>query len=347
MSIYRRKDSPSWWIKLPPIPGEGGKSLQVSAGTADKRKAQEFHDRLKAARWEQSKLGAKPRRSWQEAVVRFLEETVEKRCHGDDKARFVWLDAELGGKYLDQIDRDVIDRIKAQRAKIATKATANRYLSLIRRVLRKAALEWEWLDKVPNIRLFQEGGGRVRALTFDDFLRLYRELPAHLADMALFSVATGLRQSNVKGLRWTNVNLDLRHAWVQAEEHKNGKPHAVPLNDTAMAVLLKRQGQHSSHVFTYEGKPIIQVSTKAWRNALERAGIDDFRWHDLRHTFATWHRQAGTPTHELQRLGGWKTLAMVERYAHIAPEGLQKAASRLDNVLGYAMATPEILGADR
>ena len=58
----------------------------------------------------------------------------------------------------------------------------------------------------------------------------------------------------------------------------------------------------------------------------ELAGIDDFRWHDLRHTFATWHRQAGTPTHELQKLGGWKTLSMVERYAHIAPEGLQAAA---------------------
>ena len=66
------------------------------------------------------------------------------------------------------------------------------------------------------------------------------------------------------------------------------------------------------------------------------AGIDDFRWHDLRHTFATWHRQAGTPTHELQRLGSWKTGAMVERYAHVAPEALQGAALRLDAFFGYA-----------
>ncbi len=90
---------------------------------------------------------------------------------------------------------------------------------------------------------------------------------------------------------------------------------------------------HPTQVFTYEGRPIVQVNTKAWRAALKRAGIEDFRWHDLRHTFATWHRQAGTPTHELQRLGGWRTLEMVERYAHVAPEGLQVAASRLDNVL--------------
>ena len=73
---------------------------------------------------------------------------------------------------------------------------------------------------------------------------------------------------------------------------------------------------------------------------MERSGIADFRWHDLRHPFATWHRQAGTPTHELQRLGGWKTGAMVERYAHVAPEALQGAAARLHAMAGCAPATP-------
>jgi integrase len=108
-----------------------------------------------------------------------------------------------------------------------------------------------------------------------------------------------------------------------------------------MNVLQHQIGKHPRYVFTYQGHHVVNVSTKAWTNALERAGIADFRWHDLRHTFATWHRQAGTPTHELQRLGGWKTLSMVERYAHVAPEGLQLAASRLDNALeSYVMATP-------
>jgi integrase len=81
--------------------------------------------------------------------------------------------------------------------------------------------------------------------------------------------------------------------------------------------------------------------TKAFKAALQRAGVEDFHWHDLRHTFATWHRQAGTPTHALQRLGGWKTGHMVERYAHIAPEGLQAAANRLDSFGGYEPSTPE------
>ena len=81
--------------------------------------------------------------------------------------------------------------------------------------------------------------------------------------------------------------------------------------------------------------------TKAFKAALDRAGIEDFTGTILRHTFA-WHRQAGTPTHELQKIGGWKTGAMVERYAHIAPEGLQDAANRLDAFGGYVAATPEV-----
>jgi integrase len=83
------------------------------------------------------------------------------------------------------------------------------------------------------------------------------------------------------------------------------------------------------------------------RHGLQRAGIADFRWHDLRHTFATWHRQAGTPTHELQRLGGWKTGGMVERYAHVAPEALQSAANRLDALGGYVLATLKQKGSAR
>ena len=110
----------------------------------------------------------------------------------------------------------------------------------------------------------------------------------------------------------------------------------------ALKVLGKQIGKHPTRVFTYLGEPVTNVYTKAFKAALKRAGIEDFKWHDLRHTFATWHRQAGTPTHELQRLEGWKTGAMVERYAHVAPEALQGAANRLDAFSGYVLATPEI-----
>jgi len=340
MSLYRRKDSPSWWVKLPPIRGES-KPLQTSTGTADKRQAQQVHDKLAAARWEQERLGLKVRHSWQEAVVRWLLETKHKATHESDKAKLRWLDSYLGGKYLDEIDRTLVDRIKFDREKIASAGTTNRYLALIRSILRRACGEWEWIDRVPKFNLFREAEGRVRSLSPQEFQRLRRELPEHLADMALFSVATGLRQANVKNLEWQYVDIDRMHLWIPGSKHKNGKPHSVPLNEMALSVLRKLRGKHATRVFTFRGEPIVQVSTRAWRQALERAGIADFRWHDLRHTFATWHRQAGTPTHELQRLGGWKTGAMVERYAHVAPEALQGAAARLDAMTGYVSATPE------
>ena len=89
-----------------------------------------------------------------------------------------------------------------------------------------------------------------------------------------------------------------------------------------MVLVQKQLGKHVTHVFSYKGKPIIQVSTKAWYAALERADIRDFRWHDLRHTWASWHVQNGTPLFALQELGGWESAEMVRRYAHLAADHL-------------------------
>jgi len=104
--------------------------------------------------------------------------------------------------------------------------------------------------------------------------------------------------------------------------------------------LQRKLGKHPTNVFAYLGISLKVANIRAWGLALKRAGITDFRWHDLRHTWATWQRQAGTPTHELQRLGGWRTGAMVERYAHLAPDHLAIAAGRLDSKFeGYDLAT--------
>lgn len=80
------------------------------------------------------------------------------------------------------------------------------------------------------------------------------------------------------------------------------------------------------------------VNTKAWKAALLRAGIADFRWHDLRHTWASWHVQAGTPVYELQELGGWASSEMVRKYAHLAPGQLAVAAARIE-AIGTKVAT--------
>lgn len=120
--------------------------------------------------------------------------------------------------------------------------------------------------------------------------------------------------------------------WVQPEDSKNGDYISVPLSAQAMEVLQRQKGKHPVRVFTYKGKPIVNANTRAWKQALKRAGIEDFRWHDLRHTWASWHRMHGTPTHELKQLGGWKSNEMVERYAHLSPEHLSAAAARLDSI---------------
>ena len=336
MSLYKRKDSSFWWLKIT----IGGRTIQRSTGTEDKTKAQEYHDTLKVQLWQQERLGVKPERTWREAVVRWLNETSDKATHLEDKRKLAWMHQYLGELTLNQINQDVIDQIRSVKIKEASKATTNRYLALIRSILIRSRDEWEWIDKAPKIRLFKELNSRERSLTLDQVKCLMVELPEHQRETVMFALATGLRQRNVLELEWSQVNFELRHAWVRATHSKNGRPIAVPLNETAINVLQRQIGKHGIRVFTYAGKPLKAANTRAWVNALVRAGIEDFRWHDLRHTWATWQRQAGTPTHELQRLGGWRTGAMVERYAHLAPDHLATAAKRLDGVFdGYDLAT--------
>ena len=338
MSLYKRTDSPRWWVKI----SHGGRTIQRSTGTADKAQAQEYHDKLKASLWEQQRLGVKPRRAWKEAVVRWLAETSDKATHDGDIKKLRWLDTFLGKLMLDEITLDVIDRVKSERLKTVSKSTVNRYLAVVRSILLRARDEWEWIEKAPKVKLFREPPGRERSITVEQAEALLRELPAHQRDVVLFTLATGLRQSNVLKLEWSHVNLESGHAWVDADQSKNRRPIAVPLNSKAVEVLRRQVGKHAVRVFTYAGRPLDRANTHAWQRALKRAGIENFRWHDLRHTWATWHRQSGTPTHELQRLGGWRTSVMVERYAHLAPDHLATAANRLDSMLGgYDLATLE------
>jgi len=340
MSLYKRKDSPYWWIKLI----HNGQKIQRSTGTANKRQAQEYHDRLKVQFWEQEKLGNKPRRTWNEAVVRWLEETGHKATQKGDIGTLRWLDPHLCGSYLDAITRDRVDDIKRARlADNVANATVNRTLALIRAILRKAALEWEWIDRYPMIRLMKEPRVRVRWLQREEADQLIQELPEHLAAMMRFSLETGLRQSNVSGLEWSQVDLERACAWIHPDQAKARRAIAVPLSDEAAGIIRQMDGNHHEFVFTYKGKPIKQVNTKAWRGALKRAGIENFRWHDLRHTWASWHIQAGTPLHVLQELGGWESAEMVKRYAHLSSEHLKDYAV---NMLEKKLQKEEVVSAE-
>lgn len=329
MSLFKRQDSPYWWVKL----AHKGRRLQQSTGTSDKAKAREYHDKLKASLWDQERLGVKPSRTWNEAVVRYLAETSHKASQFADKAHLRWVDRFLGGVALGKIDRELLDRIHSARlAEGAANSTVNRTMEVIRAVMRRAANEWDWLDRVPRIRMLPEPTRRVRWITRDEADRLIAELPEHLAAMVQFSLETGLRRANVTGLEWSQVSLERRTAWIHPDQAKARKAIAVPLSATAVVVLRGQIGKHSTHVFSYRGNPVRQVNTKAWRQALQRAGIAEFRWHDLRHTWASWHAQAGTPLHVLQELGGWECVEMVRRYAHLSTVHLAEYVDRVSSL---------------
>ena len=133
-------------------------------------------------------------------------------------------------------------------------------------------------------------------------------------------------------LQWSQLDMQRRCAWVHADQAKGKKAIAVPLNEVALEVIQQQIGKHYTHVFTYEGSPVTRANNHAWRKALVRAGIKDFRWHDLRHTWASWHVQNGTPLHVLKELGGWADLTMVLRYAHLSNKHLEEYAENSKSV---------------
>jgi integrase len=321
--LYKRGNT--WWMDFT---APNGQRIRRSAGTADKAQAQELHDSLKAQAWRQVKLGDRPEYMWDDAGVRWIQERGNKASICDDIQRLRWLQTYLRGKPLMEIDRKAIMEILEIKRKETSSATANRYLALVRAILR-SCVEWDWLDSAPTLRQYKEPQGRIFWLTPEQARRLLQELPNHLRDMAELTLATGLRRRNVMLLQWSQIDLQKQLAWIHPDEAKARKAIGVPLGCNAIDVLRRRLGIDMTYVFTYRGHPVTDVTTKAWYNALKRAGIPDgFRWHDLRHTWASWHAQNGTPLHVLQEMGGWSSVAMVKRYAHLSTQHL---ASYADN----------------
>lgn len=283
-------------------------------------------------------------KTWLDAVERWLAEKADKASLHSDKCIFRWLEPLLCGYALNDINRSVVDAItKQKRATGVKNGTVNRTLALLRSVLIRACVDWEWIDAVPKVRLLKEPDRRVRYLTQQEASALLFALPEHLSHMVAFSLATGLRKGNVIGLCWSQVDLVRRVAWIHPDQSKTRKAIVVPLNDDAMRVLTLQRGRHAVRVFTYNSEPVIVATTAAWYKALKRCGIDDFRWHDLRHTWASWHVQRGTPLHVLQELGGWQSAQMVRRYAHFSAGHLAAHAANLP-VLMATNARMQVVG---
>ena len=280
------------------------------------------------------KLGEQPQRTFEEAAVRFLR-AAEGQSDYRTKVRHVkYWRTVFGGRAISSLTtEEVMDGLPThadypKRGRVAlTPATRNRYLSTIRRIV-NLCVEWGWIGSAPKMRPHAEPTVRVRWITQGQAGRLLYEISRDwLKDAVTFALATGMRAGEILSLQWSNVDTDRAIAWVTADRAKSGRARAVPLNADALAVVERRRDTHPTLVFTRNSKPQKQIDPKMFGRACKKARIEDFHFHDLRHTWASWHVQAGTPLYVLKELGGWETLEMVKKYAHMDAGHLARFAS--------------------
>ena len=338
MSVKRRKGSKTYYTNF----SHNGQRVRRSTGTTNKIQAQEYEDKLKERLWRQVRLGDRPLYTWPEAAYKYLQQNTRKsraEIEGD-KYKIYWLTQRLGDIAIKDITPKIINGLSEKLLKNKSPATANRYLAVLRTILNKAAKEWMddkgehyWVDKVPKITMHPEPKKRIRWLTVEEANRLIKAAPKHLSPIILFSLSTGLRKANVLKLEWSQIDKKRRHAWIHPDQAKSRKPIPVPLNDTAMEVLNEQAEKHPVRVFTYRGQPIGRIDQGTWKRCLAKAEIQNFKWHDLRHTWASWHVQNGTPLNILMELGGWSSIEMVLKYAHLAGEQLKSISQQMDELV--------------
>ena len=326
--LYRRKDSRYWWVHflLP-----DGRRVFQSTRCVERAEAEAFVVRLQSESLRGPEHQAPGSFVWPQAVVRYLAECAEKKSLSDDRDHLRKLEPYLRSKRLDAIDMTALQPFIRDRKEKdgVTNATINRALEIVRRILNLAHQDWRWIRAVPKIRMLKEPRRRVRFLRRDEASRLLDAMPQHMKPIVRFALSTGCRAGEIFGLEWNRVDLARKVAWLDHGATKSGEGRGIPLNSDAIAALQSALGQHPRWCFTFGGKR-IQKSSTAWDRARQRAGIEDFRFHDLRHTWASWHVQSGTSLPELMELGGWKSYEMVLRYAHLAPEKLSSVASRIE-----------------
>jgi integrase len=297
--LYKRSTKPGahWWVRF----SVKGQEVRQSSGTDRKESAEAFEQQLREAIWNEQNLGIEVH-TWEEATERWFKEKAHKRSLLRDRQAFSAL--ELSGD-ISEIRPDEISGVGA------------RELAALRSIL-NACVKWGWLDRSPKVEVPPPVEHDPRWINPAQFVTLIKELPPHAQQIAKFGAATGLRSSNIRKLKWSAV-LN-KTAYIASLSAKAKKPIGIPLNVDALAILRQQAKVHPVYVFTdHLGRAPVGSLKTCWGKARERAGIADFRFHDLRHTWAAWHVLGGTPPIILKELGGWSSLAMVEKYGHINP----------------------------
>lgn len=269
-------------------------------------------------------MGVTPEVTFAEAAARWAEDVGQHRKGWSrDWYRLKLLVERLGERPASSVTGREVGEATPESAQAP--ASKNHYLSLVRRVLRHAH-ERGSLAAVPRLRLHRTDNSRVRYLRdWTEAERLIAAMPEHWRDPARFTLHTGVRLGTLRALKRQWIVRDLLS--IPGQHTKSGRTLHLPLSPDAATIADRQSGEH---LFTKpSGEPLGRMEHKTWKKVLERSGIQDFRWHDLRHTWASWMMMTGQVSlYELQQLGDWSTPAMVQRYAHLAPDYLRGVVER-------------------
>jgi integrase len=216
-------------------------------------------------------------------------------------------------------------------------ATVNRYLAVLKAAFSLAIRNGKAeKNPVKEIRFQKENNERVRYLTPDEESQLFAVLPAKYHALVLMALHTGLRRMELFRLQWDDINLQQR--FLRVREAKSGEGRNVPLNDVAL-LTLQRLPRRIDNPFVFPGEKSGEHRTdvpKSWEEFLKQAGVLDFTWHDLRHTFASRLVMAGVDLYTVSKLLGHADIKMTQRYSHLSPGHLADAVNRLND---FATAT--------
>ena len=203
--------------------------------------------------------------------------------------------------------------------------TANRYVQALGHVFTVAMNEWEWMESNPIQKVFKykESRGRVRCLSDEERSSLLEECKKsdnpYLYTVVVLALSTGARKMEIVGLSWKDI--DLKRQRIVLHETKNDERRVLPLQGHAFSLMLahsKVRQIHCNYAFPSQRKcQPIDIRT-AWENSIKNAGIKDFRFHDLRHSAASYLAMNGASLAEIAEVLGHKTLQMVKRYAHLS-----------------------------
>lgn len=346
MGLYRRKESPIWWMTF----YANGKRYRQTTGTANQKLAERVFAKIQTQVTENKwfDIDYTKQKTLREMIERYDREYSAQRKYYPrkrDKSVFKNLYYYFGESCtLGEIDQKVGGYEQFRRAKGISPATVVKELGLLRAMFNIARKQWRWkiANPVSDIKLPKVRNERIRYLSEDEYKRLLDSLDASgqkwLKPMVIIAIDTGLRLTNICDLKWTEVNLFGKMITLDAEAMKNDDYLGVPLTERAFQVLkeLHKAPCLSGHVFHENGRKIYDRQLqRAFRGLLKKAGISNFHFHDLRHTFASYLRQNGVDLHTISKLLGHRDLRMTKRYAHLNVDALRAAVSRLDgHILG-------------